>query len=158
MLVRKKSSHYLTYLHTKLLDLVEESIDKRVDRLIILNTCLLPVVEELFILWLNGQLHPLCKVICSPSRTSRWAWLAFLPGPPSEIVTLLLCGALGLTLAPALGFVGLGGTFETACAGFVMTSLASAANFMTCTFSSNPVSYGFTFTIITARPPPSLTK
>ena len=70
------------------------------------------------------------------------------------MVTFLRYGALG-RIPFVLGFVGEGGMRETAAAGFVHTSFASAANFITCTFSSNPVSYGLTFTIMTARPSPT---
>ena len=65
------------------------------------------------------------------------------PGPAALLIVTRRGTALARTTARTTG----------AAAGVVNTSLASAAKRITCAFSSKPVSCGFTFTIITARPP-----
>lgn len=79
-----------------------------------------------------------------PSRTSRCASLIFLPCPPVESVTDRRWGMTSLPRALPAGRVRV-----VAAPGTVDTSLASAEKRITCEFSSKPVSYGFTFTIIT---------
>ena len=59
-------------------------------------------------------------------------------GSPERLDLVVALGLVGL-----VGMRGTGALFTT-----VDISLANAENFITCEFSSNPVSYGLTFTIM----------